>query len=37
MHKLIAIVVVLFLSDIATAQKTVSFSTGDGGLIFADV
>jgi len=37
MHKLIAIVAVLFLSDIATAQKTVSFSTEDGGLIFADV
>src|SRR4029077_19899264 len=37
MHKLIAIVAVLFLSDIAAAQKTVSFSTEDGGLIFADV
>lgn len=34
---LIAIVAVLFLSNIATAQQTVSFSTEDDGIVFADV
>ena len=37
MRTLIAIVAELFLSDIATAQKTVSFPTEDGGVVFADV
>ncbi len=34
---LIAILAVLFLSDVASAQKTVSFPTQDGGVVFADV
>jgi pimeloyl-ACP methyl ester carboxylesterase len=36
MRTLIAIIVASFLSDIATAQKTVSFPTEDGGVVFAD-
>jgi pimeloyl-ACP methyl ester carboxylesterase len=37
MRTLIAIMAALFLSDIATAQKTVFFPTEDGGVVFADV
>ena len=37
MRTLIAMVALSFLSDIVTAQKTVSFPTEDGGVIFADV
>jgi pimeloyl-ACP methyl ester carboxylesterase len=37
MRTLIAIFAALFLSNVATAQKTVSFSTEDGGVVFADV
>jgi hypothetical protein len=37
MRTLVAIVATLFLSDIATAQKAVSFPTEYGGVIFADV
>jgi pimeloyl-ACP methyl ester carboxylesterase len=37
MRTLVAIFATLFLLDIATAQKTVSFPTEDGGVIFADV
>lgn len=33
MRTLIAMVAELFLSDIATAQKTVSFPTEDGGVV----
>jgi pimeloyl-ACP methyl ester carboxylesterase len=37
MRTRVAIVATLFLSGIATAQKTVSFPTEDGGVVFADV
>ena len=37
MRTLIAIIAALFLSDIATARKTVSFPSEDGGVVFADV
>jgi len=37
MHTLIAIVATLFLSHVATAQKTIAFPTEDGGLVFADL
>ena len=37
MRTLIAIVATLFLPDLATAQKIVSFPTEDGGVVFADV
>jgi pimeloyl-ACP methyl ester carboxylesterase len=33
----VAILAVLFLSNIAAAQKTVSFPTEDGGVVFADL
>jgi hypothetical protein len=36
MRTLIAIMAALFLSDIATAQKTVFFPTEDGGVVFAE-
>jgi hypothetical protein len=34
---LIALIVVLLLAGAAAAQKTVSFPTEDGGLVYADV
>lgn len=37
MRTLIAILAVLFVSNPATAQKTVSFPTEDGGVVFADI
>jgi pimeloyl-ACP methyl ester carboxylesterase len=37
MRPLIVILVALFFSHIATAQKTVSFPTEDGGVVFADL
>ena len=37
MRALIAMMVVLVLAGVAAAQKTVSFPTEDGGLIYADV
>lgn len=37
MQRLIAIIVALFLSMAAAAQKTVSFPTEDGGEVYADV
>jgi len=37
MRTFIVVIAALFLSDVATAQKTVSFPTEDGGVIFADV
>ena len=37
MQRLIAIIVALFLSVAAAAQKTVSFPTEDGGEVYADV
>jgi pimeloyl-ACP methyl ester carboxylesterase len=37
MRTLIAIAAALFLSQVAIAQKTVSFSTEDGGVVFADL
>ncbi len=37
MRALIAVMVVLLLAGVAAAQKTVSFPTEDGGLIYADV
>ena len=37
MRTLIALIVVLLLAGAAAAQKTVSFPTEDGGLVYADV
>ena len=37
MRPLIAIVGALFLSHVAIAQKTISFRTEDGGVVFADL
>lgn len=37
MRTLIALMVVVLLADAAAAQKTVSFPTEDGGLVYADV
>jgi pimeloyl-ACP methyl ester carboxylesterase len=37
MHPLIAILLALVSSQIANAQKTVSFPTEDGGIVFADL
>lgn len=37
MRPLVAILTALFLCQIASAQKTVSFPTEDGGIIFADL
>jgi len=37
MRSLIAIVAVVVLSQVANAQKTISFSTADGAVIFADL
>jgi pimeloyl-ACP methyl ester carboxylesterase len=37
MRTLLAVIAALLFSDIATAQKTVSFPTEDGGVVFADV
>lgn len=37
MRTLFAAITTLLLADVATAQKTVSFPTADGGTVFADV
>ena len=37
MRTLFAIVAVLFLSRVASAQNTISFATEDGGVVFADL
>ena len=37
MRTLIALIVVLLLAGATAAQKTVSFPTEDGGLVYADV
>jgi pimeloyl-ACP methyl ester carboxylesterase len=37
MRTLLAVIAALLFADVATAQKTVSFPTEDGGVVFADV